>query len=61
MTSGFAVIIVVISLLLLLLIGLYSSDSEIIKWIWRGVFAGLVPILLVLSYKLAVKGKCTEK
>lgn len=55
---GIANVVVVIILLFLLIFGrIMWPNNEIFKWIWKIVFLGVVPFLLIFGYPMMVKGK----
>jgi cytochrome c biogenesis protein CcdA len=55
-------VVLVLGLLIILIAGkTFYPDNEIIDFIWKGVWLGVLPLMLVFSYRLAVKGKEESK
>ena len=54
----FVIIVIVLGSVVALIAGkTYFADSEIMDWIWWAVWLGVLPLILALSFRAAVKGK----
>lgn len=56
-----SVALVIVVLLSLLVMRTFWPDNVVFIWLWRSVFAILLPVLLVLGFRLAVRGKNVTK